>query len=454
MASTDHTPTRWYHRKPLHWLAQPRARAASANAQPLVFVTDPEPGVAPSDKPAVRIFLGTEPRHYRAERVFVWSVLKHRDPTRRYEIHLVKDIAGIARDGWPDAFSNYRFGVPGWAGGEGRAIWNEVHQVYRVDPAILFDMDLKGAGYAATTPHDGDVMVIDCAAMAPHWSLDGLNRGELRPNTSHAWTPLPPPGLVSFAVPHTQPWQPFPERFNYRPAPNNDVWTALEREADAAGFSLFTKARPCRRYAELLDQYQQIHDDAVSSATTQNARVFNGRSLKRNLAPVAGLVKEFSPATILDYGAGRGALYEAYGDEPLTSRYRSQPAWGGAKVICYDPGYPAFAEPFQGKAEGVISTDVVEHIWSDDVPWVVDEMFSHASKFVYVVAAAYPAKKILPNGENAHCTTEPAIWWRTVFETVSRRYPEIDWTLCIVTRPIRRKVRRYFRGKAGQSRPV
>ena len=43
-------------------------------------VLDVLPGHAPRPLPPVRIFLGTEEGQYRAERVFVWSVMQVRDP--------------------------------------------------------------------------------------------------------------------------------------------------------------------------------------------------------------------------------------------------------------------------------------------------------------------------------------------------------------------------------------
>ena len=54
-------------------------------------------GVPPSPKPPVRIFLGTEPAQYRAERVFFWSIEQVRDPGRIYEIHLMKELVGFDR---------------------------------------------------------------------------------------------------------------------------------------------------------------------------------------------------------------------------------------------------------------------------------------------------------------------------------------------------------------------
>ena len=74
------------------------------------------PATAPSPLPPVRIFLGTEEGQYRAERVFVWSILQVRDPARVYEIHLMKNLAGFDRRGWRTGFTCYRFAIPDFAG--------------------------------------------------------------------------------------------------------------------------------------------------------------------------------------------------------------------------------------------------------------------------------------------------------------------------------------------------
>jgi hypothetical protein len=61
---------------------------------------------------------------------------------------------------------------------------------------------------------------------------------------------------------------------------------------------------------------------------------------------------------------------------------------------------------------------------------VIDELFSHSRKFVYAVATCYPAKKSLPNGENAHCTVMPPDWWRGQMEAAARRHAGVKWLLC------------------------
>src|SRR3546814_3397096 len=105
---------------------------------------DPLSGVTPSEKPPVRIFLGTEPAQHRAERVFVWSILQARDPARRYEIYLMKDLKGFDRDRWKTGFTNYRYAIPDLAGKAGRAIYNrseehtsELQSLMRISYAVF-----------------------------------------------------------------------------------------------------------------------------------------------------------------------------------------------------------------------------------------------------------------------------------------------------------------------------
>ena len=85
---------------------------------------------APSTLPPVRIFLGTEEAQYRAERIFFWSIEKFRDPARTYEIHLMNNVAGFDRKGWRTGFTKYRFAIPDFAGRQGKAIYNDVDQIY------------------------------------------------------------------------------------------------------------------------------------------------------------------------------------------------------------------------------------------------------------------------------------------------------------------------------------
>src|SRR3546814_17805417 len=70
------------------------------------------------------------------------------------------------------------------------------------------------------------------------------------------------------------------------------------------------------------------------------------------------------------YGSGKAKAYAPYPGEPADSRFKSLPDWGDVKVTCYDPGYEPFSGPIEPAYDGVICTDVLEHITGDDIPWV------------------------------------------------------------------------------------
>ena len=75
-----------------------------------------------------------------------------------------------------------------------------------------------------------------------------------------------------------------------------------------------------------------------------------------------------------------------------------------------------------------------EHCPEQDLPWIVDELFTYAKKFVFASVAGYPAGKLLPNGENAHCTQLDAAWWKNLFDTAAARHPQVSWEVWYVSR--------------------
>jgi len=446
--------THWYHRQPAYWLDKDPGRPAGTTRVPECIRLDPEPGHTPSARPPVRIFLGTEPRQYRATRVFVHSVMKHRDPARAYEIHLMSDLAGIGRAGWKTGFTNYRYAIPHLAGNTGRAIYNDVDQIYLADPAEMFDLDMDGRGVLAISVRENSVMLIDCAAMAPHWTLAAVQAGEghahfkgvmeragLHGELPGVWNsrdgehPLPEIRCLHYTTLHSQPWKPFPEMLRYRDNPLGHVWHDLEAEADAAGLLLFTQDRPSREFGELVELYRQMH---------ARPETFAGYRLQGHLDTVGKMIAATGATTVLDYGAGKATHYAPLEGAAPDSPLRRAEAWPGVTVRCYDPGHAPFAALPEGRFDGVVSTDVVEHLAPFDVPWVIDRIFAHARRFVFVVAACYPAGKTLPDGRNAHTTLQPPAWWQMQMELAARRYPDIEWRLACDEKGRLGKRRRVF----------
>lgn len=446
--------TRLWHRRIGYFQRVLSGRPAGWRAQPTMAAFPPDADAIPDPKPPVRIFIGAEPGQNRAERVLVWSILKHRDPARAYEIHLMKDLGGFARRYWKTGFTNYRYAIPDFAGGAGRAIYNDCDQVYLADPAQMFDQPMNGAGVLSIDDRETSVMLLDCAQMIETWpaNLARENRAMHREFRSLAtasddlWGQMPAdwnardgeyaPGqskLLHFTTLHTQPWRPFQREFRYHDHPAADIWLGLEQEADAASFTMFTMDKPSPHYQALIDLHAQMHKEGDAAAGIPPARMFAGGQLQKRAGEIKQLIDAHGARSILDYGAGKGAAYDAPTDAP---EWRTLPAWGpSVRARLYDPGYGPFAELPDTQFDGVISNDVLEHIPEEDIPWTLDAMFKRAKSFVYLVAACYPARKTLSNGLNAHVAVLPPEWWRLEVEAAARRTPGVAWTLRCRVKP-------------------
>ena len=378
-------------------------RPPGVRAQPECVVLGVREGVAPSPKPPVRIFLGTEDAQYRAERVFFWSIEQVREPGRIYEIYLMKELLGFDRRRWLTGFTNYRLAIPDFAGRFGKAIYNDVDQVYLGDPGELFDADLGEHGFLALTEHDTAVMLIDCARMASVWSLAEAQRqrrsfmerkaraisglyGRLDP-VWHARDGEYVPGrskLLHYTAIHLQPWQPTPHRYAYQHNPAGRVWLDMERAADAAAYQIFTAARPSEQYKLLSTQILQAY------------------------------VPTHAPA-------------ELSAKEPASTPEQQTISWHDLVL---------FAETGRSKTamSDVVSTEVLDTLPGEDVPWVLDELFRRARHRVKVTVTTATRTNVLGNGIQLCQRARPKSWWVEHLEAASCRHPEKHWQLIVHTR--------------------
>jgi mitochondrial fission protein ELM1 len=376
---------------------------------PDCVVLDVRPGVAPSGKPPVRIFLGTEEGQHRAERIFVWSIEKVRDPSRVYEIHLMKHVAGFDQRGWRTGFTCYRFAIPDFAGRQGKAIYNDVDQIYFVDPALLFDLEMDGHGYLAIDARDTSVMLIDCEKMLPWWNRERASAyGAKGPLTSE---PAKVPGLwgqldphwnardqeyvegrtmcLHYTALHQQPWNPFPEAFSYHENPLAYLWYDLEREADAAGFELFTAEAPSPGFRAVLGS-NRPHPDAAKAAAI--------------LSPAAA-------ALLRQTGAER--LLLVWLDGTVDGELGST----GLAVTRHDFAKAQGRLPDE-RFDAVLAAGIFERIPGADANWVLRALFAAADRALVVRIAT-----IAEQGVGSE------VWWRRRIEQIAAHFPKVSWEL-------------------------
>jgi len=191
----------------------------------------------------------------------------------------------------------------------------------------------------------------------------------------------------------------------------------------------YTRGNPSPRYRELTAAYQQLHVEGERFLNIAPADTFPGLSLPAQAKRVKRLITATGAANILDYGSGKGRQYDLREFRAEDGRVYDgiQDYWGVDFIQCYDPGYGPYSTLPSRCFDGVICTDVLEHCPEEDMPWIVDEMFGLAERFVFASVACFPAVKRLPSGENAHCTIKPVAWWQDLFNGVGRRYPGIGW---------------------------
>ena len=323
---------------------------------------------------------------------------------------MLRDLPGFDRRGWRTGFTNYRFAIPELAGRHGRAIYNDVDQIYLADPGLLFDLDMGPHGYLAISPEDTSVMLIDCARMAPVWNLGEARRTDKDTLTRRAastperWGAFAPgwnardqeyvagqSGVLHYTTLHLQPWQPFPAQYSYHPHPLAELWLELERAADAEGYRIFTRTRPSARFAETLARHR-------------GPRPAGGGTP----APVD------EPLSRLARGLGiQSVLHCRVGGAPPTGAEIAAPV----DVMAFDL---ASGAPWpEAPADAVVAKDLLERLPIEDVPWVVDELFAHARRLVLAVVDVGGARRLPPGTAR----------WRRVMAAAGGRHPKLAWRL-------------------------
>lgn len=142
----------------------------------------------------------------------------------------------------------------------------------------------------------------------------------------------------------------------------------------------------------ILEQYRYLHDQGG----------FPGNSLRVHLPEIKSLVDKYEAKTLLDYGCGKAICWL---QENAAKKV-------GIKPTLYDPGCRGLDKKPQGKFDGVICTDVLEHC--EEPEKVIAELIGYATKFLFIDVSCQhsPKKKKLPDGRPLHISVHPPAWWR------------------------------------------
>lgn len=200
------------------------------------------------------------------------------------------------------------------------------------------------------------------------------------------------------------------------------------------GASTYSRRSPSARYRELVELHAALHEDGTPKEGLSPEATFSGASLFEQLIHVRNLARRTDAKTILDYGSGKGLGYgpirirtSAEGRHDPEEWASVQTFWEVDQITCYDPGYSPHSELPQRTFDGVVCTDVLEHCPQEDIPWIVEEIFGFAERFVCCTIACHPAVRTLPNGGNAHSTIQSPEWWTEILLSAAARRPDVLW---------------------------
>ena len=197
--------------------------------------------------------------------------------------------------------------------------------------------------------------------------------------------------------------------------------------------SQYNRQNPSPFYLSLIDMYSELHVNGDLRNEVDAQKMYSGKSIVPWISTIKELIASTDSHTLLDYGSGKGLQYQnLLLEEKNRLRHKGlHDYWKVSEIYCYDPAYPPYQKFPQKQYDAVISTDVLEHCYQEDVKWIVDEIFSLAGRFVFINIACYQANKSLPNGDNVHCIIRPAGWWDELLQSVVPNYPRVKYCVLL-----------------------
>ena len=177
------------------------------------------------------------------------------------------------------------------------------------------------------------------------------------------------------------------------------------------------------QYDELINYYKQMAENGYNRVDgTFVKNVYSDAEPHKFADQLKKIVEFFDAKNGLDYGSGGSNLNKT----KLANGVKFIDYIGLQKIQSFEP---ARNKKKKYKSDIVLCFDVLEHVFINDVPWVLNDLFKYANKCIVINVACYNAAALLPNGENAHITVRPPSWWLGQIECISSIHPDIYWAL-------------------------
>ena len=145
-----------------------------------------------------------------------------------------------------------------------------------------------------------------------------------------------------------------------------------------------------------------------------NEEAYDGISTRPFVNIIKKIIHVNDCKTLLDYGCGK-AKYYFKSFKTNKSNYPCLKDYWNIEINLFDPCYSKYNKLTNNKVDVTICIDVLEHIPSSDIYWILRDFFSLTKKIIFISVACYEASAILPNGQNAHINIQTYEWWENQF---------------------------------------
>ena len=206
----------------------------------------------------------------------------------------------------------------------------------------------------------------------------------------------------------------------------------------------YTHEHPSPEYLKNIELGKAFH---------RRSKTWRGPHIFQQYPILRVLCQQYGTQSILDYGCGKGEHIARTDIRLLNCKSDTEkhiyPSWkealGVDDYFLYDPCVPQYADLPNRMFDGIVSVDVFQYITQDDVPWILNLMFSRARQWVFSSFGFFAGTKSYEDGSDAHRIYRNAQWWIEQWYVTGLRYPQIYWSfrLEIEQPPI---THRYFTG--------
>ena len=196
-----------------------------------------------------------------------------------------------------------------------------------------------------------------------------------------------------------------------------------------------SNSQQSKEYFENIEYYKKMHLEGYKLSNGEIRtpdEAYNGKSTIFFARLIKEIITKNKIINMLDYGCGKGFFYNNPSNQHGLQIKSLRDYWD-IDIDLYDPCFEENSNLNENKSyDLVICVDVLEHIPTDDIDWVLEKLLTNAKKYLFINVACYPAIALLPNGKNAHINVKPPEWWHEKFLNFQDKLKNIK-VICICT---------------------